>query len=165
MRATGLAHYLLHNSGKVTLEKPAPSDSSCSVCPPLSFSFCLSVPVYFALTRCLSHVSLQLFLHLLSSLRFSLFLSPGVSSFSSIPPFNYSWGVRTVWLSLLTNHISLFTGVLQLRNCIVMLCINLVRMSRSNRYGGGSGGLCSSLMLIVREGGVVRRTLDCDSQH
>ncbi len=48
---------------------------------------------------------------------------------------------------------------------VVMLCINLVRMSLSNRYGGGSGGLYSSLMLIVREGGAVRRTLGCDSRH
>lgn len=51
------------------------------------------------------------------------------------------------------------------RHRVVMLRINLVRTSLSNRYGGGSGGLYSSLMLIVREGGVVRRTLGCDSRH
>lgn len=46
---------------------------------------------------------------------------------------------------------------------VVMLRINLVRMSRCNRYRGGSDGLYFSLMLIVREGGAVRRTLGCDS--
>lgn len=48
---------------------------------------------------------------------------------------------------------------------VVMLRINLVRMSRCNRYGGESDRLYSSLMLIVSLGGAVRQTLGCDSHH
>lgn len=107
-------------------------------------SILLSFPVYIPLR--LSDVTP----HLLSSFP----LSPGVSSFASIPPFNNSWGVRTVWLSLLTNRISLSQAS---RGDASDLHV-AHKSGRSNRYGAENRGLYSRLTLIVWEGGAVRRT-------
>lgn len=148
------------------LEKLDPSESLCSVC--LSSSLFLSFPF----CPCLypPH-SLSLWC-----------VSSAVPTPPVIPPFLPLSFSRCLFL-LLYPSFQLFIGC---EDCmavspdkphfpfhrhraaphrVVMLRINLVRMSRCNRYGGGSDRLYSSLMLIVRVGGAVMQTLGCDSHH